>query len=284
MRVFVTGANGQVGAEIARAFAEHDVARGTRPAFDLADERSVRAAIAAYQPDLVVHAAAMTDVDGCEREPERAFVVNALGTRYVALAAREVGAALVAVSTDYVFDGRKGAPYHEWDESLPLNVYGRSKLAGEQEALAHNPRCYVVRTSWVYSPRGRNFVKTMLRLASERAEVTVVDDEHGSPTLAGDLADAIAALVQRPLYGIYHFANAGGCSRFELAKRAIGRAQLSAKVVPVSSADYLQRNPLPARRPTNTILRNIAGAAIGITLRPWEDALEQFVGAFVASS
>jgi dTDP-4-dehydrorhamnose reductase len=220
-------------------------------------------------------------VDGCERDPDRAYVTNALGARYVAVAARDVGAALVYVSTDYVFDGDGGAPYLEWDEPHPLSVYGRSKLAGEREALSLNARTYVVRTSWVYSPRGRNFVKTMLRLAADRPELTVVDDEVGGPTLAADLADGIARLVGRPVYGIYHLSNAGSCSRFELARAAIQLADLPARVIPVTSADYLQRNPLPARRPANSSLRNFAAAALGIELRPWEDALREFVGALV---
>src|SRR6185437_3982487 len=201
MRIFVTGATGQLGCEMPRAFSGHDIIPGSRPDFDLIDERSVRSAIEAAEPDLVVHAAAYTDVDGCERDPQRAYRANALGTRFVALAARAAGAALVAVSTDYVFDGTKGESYLEWDEPHPVSVYGRSKLAGEREALTLHDRCYVVRTSWVYSPRGRNFVKTMRRLAGERPTLTVVDDERGGPTLAADLADAIAKLVDRSVYG-----------------------------------------------------------------------------------
>ena len=277
MRIFVTGATGQLGSEMPRAFASHEIIPGSRPEFDLTDERSVRRAIEAAEPDIVVHAAAYTDVDGCERDPERAYRANALGTRLVTLAARAVGAALVAVSTDYVFDGTKGEPYLEWDEPNPLSVYGRSKLAGEREALTLHDRCYVVRTSWVYSPRGRNFVKTMLRLAGERPTLTVVDDERGSPTLAADLADAIAKLVDRSVYGIYHFSNAGSCSRFDLAARTISLAGLSTRVVPTSTAEYLSRYPLPARRPADSTLQNLAGAALGIELPPWDDALRRLL-------
>lgn len=277
MRIFVTGANGQLGSELRRAFADHAIIPGARPEFELTDERSVRDAITSARPDLVVHAAAYTDVDGCELDPERAYRANALGTRYVALAARDAGASLVAVSTDYVFDGAKGEPYLEWDDPHPLNVYGRSKLAGEREALTLHQRCYVIRTSWIFSPRGRNFVKTMLRLAAERPALTVVADERGSPTLAADLAEAIVKLVERPVYGIYHFSNAGSCSRFELAARVVALAGLHAAVAPVSTAEYRSRNPLPARRPANSTLRNLAGAALGIELPPWEDALRRFI-------
>lgn len=277
MRIFVTGAAGQLGSEIPRAFPDSQIIPGTRPDFDLTDPRGVRAAIERAEPDLVIHAGAYTDVDGCERDPDRAYQTNALGTRYVAQAARAVGAPLVAVSTDYVFDGEKGEPYLEWDEPNPLSVYGRSKLAGEREALAHHDRCYVVRTSWVYSPRGRNFVKTMLRLGADRPVLTVVDDEIGGPTLAGDLADAIVLLARQPTYGVYHLANAGSCSRFELATRAVRRAGLAVEIQPVSTREYLAKNPLPARRPANTTLRNLAGAALGVTLRPWDAALDALV-------
>ncbi|HLG51860.1 MAG TPA: dTDP-4-dehydrorhamnose reductase [Chloroflexota bacterium] len=277
MRIFVTGATGQLGHEIPGAFAGHDIIPGIRPSFDLVDERSVRSAIEAAGPELVIHAAAYTDVDGCEGDPERAFRVNALGTRYVALAARDVGAALVVVSTDYVFDGTKGEPYLEWDEPRPLNIYGRSKLAGEHEALTLHGRCYIVRTSWVFSPNGRNFVKTMLRLGRERDALQVVDDERSSPTLASDLAGAIARLVTRPVYGIYHLSNAGSCSRYEFARETIQLAGLPTVVTPVSTAEYVARNPLPARRPANSTLRNLAGAALGIELPPWRDALRRFL-------
>jgi dTDP-4-dehydrorhamnose reductase len=277
MRVFVTGANGQVGSELPEAFAGNAIIAGTRPDFDLTNERSVREVIAASQPDLVVHAGAYTDVDGCERDPKRAYQTNALGTRFVALAARAVGAPLVVVSSDYVFPGTKGSAYYEWDEPGPLSVYGQSKLAGEREALSLHDRCYVVRTSWVYSPHGRNFVKTMLRLGAERPEILVVDDEFGGPTLARDLAAAIAILVAQPVYGIYHLSNAGECSRYELARRAIDRAGLPATVKPIGTADYLLRTPLPARRPARSTLVNLAGASVGIELRPWHEALDEFV-------
>lgn len=277
MRVFVTGSTGQVGGEIGRAFAGDDIIPGARPDFDLADERAVRQAIEQAAPDLVLHLGAYTDVDGAERNPDQAYRVNALGTRYVAAAAREVGAKLIAVSTDYIFDGTRGVPYLEWDEPNPLSVYGRSKLAGEREALSLHDRCFVVRTSWVYSPRGRNFVKTMLRLGAERPELTVVDDEIGGPTLAGDLADALAQLARTSAYGVYHFANAGECSRYELAQAAIELAGISARVNPISTAAYLEKYPLPARRPAHSTLRNFAGAAIGIELRPWRAALADLV-------
>lgn len=277
MRIFVTGATGQLGREISRAFADHEIIPGSRPDFDLTDERRVRTAIEVAQPDLVLHAGADTDVDGCERDPERAYQTNALGTRYVSLAARSVGARLVVVSTDYVFDGTKGEPYLEWDEPGPLNVYGRSKLAAEREALTLHDRCFVVRTSWVYSSHGRNFIRTMLQLASDRPTLTVVDDERSAPTLAADLARGIRQLVERGVPGVYHLSNAGSCSRYELARRAIELAGRPARVVPISTAEYLQRAPRPARRPANSTLRNLAAAALGVELPPWDEALRRFL-------
>lgn len=283
MNIFLTGATGQVGSELVRAFAGHDIISASRPDFDLTNERSVRSAIERAGPDLVLHPAAWTDVDGCERDPRQAYLVNALGTRYVAQAARAVGADLVYLSTDYVFDGAKGEPYLEWDEPNPLSVYGRSKLAGEQEAQTHHGRCYVVRTSWVYSLKGRNFVNTMRRLASERPRLTVVNDEIGSPTLAGDLAGAIARLAAWHVHGVYHFSNAGSCSRWDLARQAIAATYPAVVVEPISTAAFLERHPLPARRPPCTPLANLAGEALGITLPPWEDALGRFLASAAAS-
>jgi dTDP-4-dehydrorhamnose reductase len=284
MRIFVTGAAGQLGRQLPGAFAGHDIIAGLRPAFDLTHEAAVRTAIVAAAPDLVIHAGAYTDVDGCERDPDRAYQTNALGTRYVALAARAAGARLVVVSSDYVFDGTKADGYVEWDEPRPLSVYGRSKLAGEREAQTLHPEVYVVRTSWVYSSHGRNFVKTMLRLASERSDLTVVDDECSGPTLAADLAEAIARLVQRPVYGVYHLANAGSCSRYALATAVVEQAGLAARVTPTSTAAYLERYPMPARRPAHSTLRNLAGAAIGVELRPWADALTEFLRAYLGGA
>jgi dTDP-4-dehydrorhamnose reductase len=182
------------------ALAKHDVRAVGHPEVDVADYEAVLMLVAEFAPEVVLHAAAYTDVDGCERDPDRAYRVNALGTQNVALASARVGADLVAVSTDYVFDGTKGEPYLEFDEPNPLSVYGRSKLAGERLALALQPRTYVVRASWVFSRDTRNLVDTMLRLSETQDELTVVEDERGSATYAPDLAEAIARLIQTRYY------------------------------------------------------------------------------------
>lgn len=278
MRVLITGGRGQLGTALQRALAEHEVLAVNRPEVDVASYDTVMATAERFGPDVVIHTAAHTDVDGCERDPDLAYRVNALGTQNLALASRHVGATLVAISTDYVFDGTKGEPYLEFDEPNPISVYGRSKLAGERYAQTLHDRVYVVRTSWVFSSVGRNFVKTMLQLSAERQELTVVDDERGSPTYAPDLAEALAELIRHSRYGVYHLANEGGCSRFEYASEIVRLAGRPTRVLPVSSAEYLRRSPLPARRPADSRLRNFCAAtALGIRLRPWSEALAEML-------
>ena len=274
MRVLVTGGDGQLGGALRAALAGHDVWATGHTELDVADFPAVQALVDAIAPEVVVHAAAYTNVDGCERDPDLAYRVNALGTQNLALAAARVGADLVAVSTDYVFDGSKGEPYLEFDAPGPLSVYGRSKLAGERLALALHRQTYVVRTSWVFARQSRNFVTTMLRLSETREELTVVEDEWGSPTYAPDLADGIARLIETRRYGVYHLANEGGCSRFELAREALRLAGRSCHVIPITAAEYARQNPLVARRPADSRLRNFAAsAALGISLRAWDEAL-----------
>ena len=279
LRVLVTGGRGQLGAALQRALVEHDVRAVGHSELDVASYEAVLTLVAECAPEVVVHAAAYTDVDGCERDPDLAYRINALGTQNVALASAALGADLVAVSTDYVFDGKKGEPYLEFDEPGPLSVYGRSKVAGERLAIDLCPRTYVVRTSWLFDRETRNFVTTMLRLGRTRDELTVVEDERGSPTYAPDLAEAIARLIQSRRYGIYHLANEGGASRFDLALTALRIAGLSTRVTPTTVVEYARRNPLSARRPADSRLRNFAAStALGIRLRPWAEALVDMLG------
>jgi dTDP-4-dehydrorhamnose reductase len=273
MRILLTGATGQVGRAARAESGEHAIVTASRPEVDITNYDSIRRATDAAGPDAILHCAAHTDVDGCERDPDLAFYVNALGTRNVALAAQAAGVPLVVVSTDYVFDGAKGEPYLEFDEPNPLSVYGRSKLAGERLALQVCTRTFVARTSWVYSRVGRNFPNSMLRLAAARPELTVVADEFGSPTLADDLAEALLRLIGRPEYGVYHLVNDGGASRYDLAAGVLAAAGSSAHVRATTSKVFLARNPLPARRPADSRLRNLAAASLGITLRPWREAV-----------
>ena len=272
MRIFITGNRGQLGRELMRAFSAHTVDGGDLPEFDVTDADTTRRRIEAARPDIVIHAAALTDTRLCEDDPHLANRVNGLGTRNVALACRDIGAALLYVSTNEVFDGLKRESYVESDAPNPVNAYGRSKLEGEEEARALVERLYIVRTAWLYGGGSRDFPAKMLAAASRQAELTVVTDEVATPTLARDLSDAIARLVEIGVYGVYHFTNSGECSRFEWARevlRLAGRSDVALK--PTTLAEY---NAYPPK-PPYTALRNEAGARLGITLRPWQKALAE---------
>ncbi|HEV8638865.1 MAG TPA: dTDP-4-dehydrorhamnose reductase, partial [Chloroflexota bacterium] len=232
-------------------------------------------AIEAARPDLVINAAAFTDVNAAERDPAAAFSANALGARWVAQAAERVGAGVLYLSTDYVFPGDGGAPYLEWAEPRPLSVYGRSKRAGELETLGAARRAWVVRTSWVFGGEGRTFVNAIRRAAAQGRELSVVSDEVGGPTYAPDLAEAIGQLVERDAPGLYHLANEGECSRFELAGAIVELTGSTSTVRPVPTAEYARANPGQAPRPAHSTLANLAAAALGVRLRPWREALAE---------
>lgn len=262
MRVLVTGGEGQLGRELAEAFADHSVVAPGRAGLDVADRDSVLAAVTGVRPDAVVHAAAWTDVDGCEGDPDRAFRVNALGTRHVAEACRIVGAHLCAVSTDYVFPGDGDRPYREWDATGPRSVYGRSKLAGEGEC---GDGATIVRTSWVSGRHGRNFVKAILGRAAAGGPFDVVDDQHGCPTFADDLAGMIRRLVVGRRPGVFHVTNQGATTWYQLARDVLAAAGLDpARVRPVAAADLVP--PRPAPRPSWSVLDNAALRLSGVSL------------------
>ncbi len=276
MKVLVTGAGGQVGHELVAAFSDHEVVACDHAALDITDRSEVLAAISTLRPDAVVHAAAWTAVDACESDPDRAFTVNALGTRHVAEAARRVGAHLCAFSTDYVFDGTKETPYVEWDEPAPQSVYGRSKLAGEHEAAA-SPGATIVRISWVCGRNGQNMVKTILRLASEHDTLRFVDDQRGHPTFADDAAAMVRRLVVERRPGCFHVTNQGAVSWFEFARAVLESAgDDPERVLPIATADL--DPPRPAPRPANSVLDNAALRGSGIPLLPpYRSALDRLV-------
>jgi len=264
MRMLLTGARGQLGRELEAVFssAGDQVTSADQATFDLADRDAVLQAVASVSPDAIVHAGAWTDVDGCEREPDRAYAVNALGTRHVAEAARAGGARVCYVSTDYVFDGRSDRGYHEWDATNPMSVYGRSKLAGES---ALGPADTVVRTSWVCGRYGKNFVKTILSRAVEGQRLTVVDDQHGCPTFADELAGMIRRLVVSRLPGVFHVTNQGPTTWYRFARDIVAAAGLDVELVqPVRTADM--QPPRPAPRPASSVLDNGALRLSGIPL------------------
>lgn len=261
MRVLVTGAAGQVGRELVAAFEGHDVIGADRATLDVGDRDATVGTITALHPDVVVHAAAWTDVDGCEANPDRAWRVNAMGTRHVADGARRVGAHVVAISTDYVFDGETDRAYVEWDACNPLSVYGRSKRGGELEL---DPSWCTVRTTWVFS-RDQGLVPTIVRLAGGEGELRFVDDQYACPTSAADLAGMVRDLAVARLPGIFHVTNQSGTTPYDLARTVVGLAGGDAgRVVPVTS-DALGR---AARRPARSDLDNAALRLSGIPLLP----------------
>ena len=269
MRILVTGRGGQVARSLAERAATHpdaEVIFAGRPHLDLLQPETVRAAILTARPDVVVSAAAYTAVDRAEDEPDRAFAVNAKGAGVVASAAEEAGAAVIHLSTDYVFSGNASGEYTETDAPDPRNVYGRSKLEGEHAVATANPRHVILRTAWVYSPFGKNFVNTMLSLASQRDHVRIVADQWGNPTAAADIADGILRIAgaiatdrqaqfgQAEFYGIFHLAGAGSTNWVGLARQVFAASASlggpSAHIVEIATADY----PAKARRPQNSRL------------------------------
>jgi dTDP-4-dehydrorhamnose reductase len=254
---------------------EHTLIPLDRSTFELGDPHAADQ-IAATRADLVIHPAAYTDVDGCARDPERAYRINALGTRYVALGCRRINAPLVYISTNEVFPGDAAAPYTEYDAPRPINAYGRSKWAGEQIVRELLDAFYIVRVAWLFGGT-RNFVHTVLRLAANppTAGLRMVADEVGNPTYARDVANAVARLITTDHYGVYHLVNSGHCSRYDFCRAILDQAGYTdLPVTPISLADF-QRASTP---PPYTPLANLAGTAIGLPLRPWEEALEEFLG------
>jgi dTDP-4-dehydrorhamnose reductase len=272
MRILITGANGQLGWELQRVLAKHDLILANRPDFELTDPH-LASKIAPLQPEVCVHAAAYTDVDGCERDPQHAVNVNADGAARVAEAAAQVGAYVIYVSTDYVFDGKKTEPYTETDSPNPINAYGRSKLLGEQTVLSRCPGSLILRTSWLYGVHGRNFVKTILDLAKTRGEIRVVSDQRGSPTWAQELAAIIGQLVQQPRQGILHAAGTGSCSWYEFAAAILEEAKIVCRIVPIST----EESGRLAKRPPYSALSSARLGSDGLGLSLWHDALQLFM-------
>lgn len=287
MRILITGGEGQLGRALRYALSRGgneagrvpESCRGAEvsvfdlPQGDILDLSALRAALVGGM-DLVIHCAAYTDVDGCEENPDLAFRVNGLGARNVALAAGEAGARLVHVSTDYVFSGEAESPYSEWDLCDPRSAYGASKRLGEQYAAAFCPRHFIARVAWLYGYEGKNFVRTILRLAREKKEIRVVSDQIGCPTSAEDLAIQLLEMGTTEEYGIYHCTGSGQCSWFEFAREIVALSGEDCQVLPCRSADYPQK----ARRPAYSVLEHrMLRATIGDRARPWRQAIQGFM-------
>jgi dTDP-4-dehydrorhamnose reductase len=273
MKVLVTGAGGMLGrdAVLAAGNAGHDVVGFGHNELDVTDAAAVEARLEAERPDVVINCAAWTDVDGAEGSEDAAMAANGIGAGNVAAAAGAVGASVVYISSDYVFDGSKGAPYVETDQPAPLSAYGRTKLAGEEATAAANHRHFIVRSSWLFGIGGGNFVETMLGLASDHGEVLVVRDQVGSPTYTWHLAHGMVRLIEGVEFGIHHMAAAGSCSWYEFAREIFDQAKIECKVLSATT-EMLGR---PAPRPPYSVLASQREHAI--ELPSWQDGLAGYL-------
>jgi dTDP-4-dehydrorhamnose reductase len=285
VKILITGADGQLGTDLQIAFGapgHHNVLAAGRAILDVGDREQVLGVIGTFAPDLIIHAAAWTAVDACEADPDRAWRINALGSRHVAEGARQAGAHLLAVSTDYVFDGASTDPYTEWDRTNPMSAYGRSKLAGEEEVLGGCPGSAIVRTAWVCGVHGANMVKTVLRLAAERDRLSFVDDQHGTPTFTDDLASMIYRLSVARRPGRFHVTNQGATTWFGFARDVVAAAGRDPEMVqPIATSEL--NPPRPAPRPANSVLDNAALRLSDIPLlADYHEPLERTVKALIS--
>ncbi len=273
MKLLVTGAGGMLGRDVmlAAGNAGHDVIGFGHTELDVTDAASVDAKLDAERPDVVINCAAWTDVDGAEGAEDEAMAANGTGAGKVAAAAASVGASVVYVSSDYVFDGAKGAPYVETDQPAPLSAYGRTKLAGEEATVAANTRHFVVRSAWLFGIGGPNFVETMLRLAGSGNEVLVVRDQIGSPTYTWHLAYGIVRLIEGIEFGLHHMAAAGQCSWYEFAREIFEQAKVECKVLSITTEEFGR----PAPRPPFSALTSQREHAI--RLPSWQDGLAGYL-------
>jgi len=281
-RLLIIGADGMLGSDLAQSAAEYYEVTGVDlPLVDITHPENLSDIMQKHSPALVVNCAAWTDVDGAESNPKAARAVNETGAANAALAAKTAGAAFVHISTDFVFDGAKGAPYVEDDTPNPLSVYGETKLAGENALLRVNPDALIVRTAWLYGLHGKNFVRTILLRALNGNSLMVVDDEAGSPTWTCDLAGAILALAEKNASGVVHFTNGGAASRFDQARTILEAAGLNNEIAPISAADL----KLPAKRPACSELSCEKYTRLtGLIPTPWKTAQNEFIGLWLSEN
>lgn len=274
--IIVTGITGQLGYDVALELERRgeEFIATSRSEIELTDEKSIKDFIANHQPSAVIHCAAYTAVDKAETEAELALRINGMATRYIAEACRDVGAKLLYPSTDYVFGGDGNKPYEVSDEKNPCNVYGKSKLLGEDAVRAINRKNFIVRISWVFGINGKNFVKTMLNLADKNKKLRIVSDQIGSPTYTKDLAPLLVDMIHTEKFGTYHATNEGFCSWAEFAKEIFKQAKKKVEVEEILTADY----PTPARRPFNSRLSKKSLDDAGFNRLPtWQDALKRYL-------
>ncbi|MEX3620179.1 dTDP-4-dehydrorhamnose reductase [Paenibacillus glucanolyticus] len=282
MKVLVTGANGQLGQDVTHVLAEagHQVIGCGRAELDITNMELCEQVISSHNPDFIIHCAAYTAVDAAETDTDGAYLVNTLGTRNIAVSAEKIGAAVVYISTDYVFNGTSETAYVEYDDTDPQTIYGRSKLAGEQMLRDFCSKWFIVRTSWVFGLHGNNFVKTMLRLGQEKPQLKVVNDQKGSPTYTVDLAQFLLNLISTEKYGLYHASNSGSCTWYEFTQAIFEEAreqlglEIMAELQPCTTAEF----PRPAPRPANSTMDHLAIRLNQIDDLPhWREGLKQFM-------
>jgi len=282
MSIMIIGASGQLGTDLCEVLRNSDVTPLTHAEIEITDINSVKETFKKFNPVIVINTAAYVRVDDCEDEPDRAFRVNTLGSQNIATLAQEYNASLVYISTDYVFGGNGepyDKPYTESDTPAPLNTYGKSKLAGETSVQSLCPRHFIIRTSALFGikgarSKGGNFVETMLRLAEEREEIRVVNDQIFSPTYTKDLAKKIAQLIDTEYYGIFHITNRGSCSWYEFAEEILRLVGLKTPVLPITSDQYPQK----AKRPRFSVLDNYRLRQLGMDdMRSWQEALKEYL-------
>jgi dTDP-4-dehydrorhamnose reductase len=288
MKILITGAKGQVGSQltdiinkgrselgdIPKAVREAEVIGTSSQELDISDLGKVRKFILSFRPDVVINAAAYTNVDGCETDEETAFRVNAFGPRSLAIVCEEIGAKLVHISTDYVFSGSGSKPFEEYDEPCPQSVYGKTKNMGDNFVQEFCSRHFIVRAPWIYGYKGKNFVYTIIKAAKQRGSLKVVDDQIGNPTNAEDLAYHILKLITMEEYGTYHCAGHGECSWYDFAREIVELARIPCEVEPCSTDEY----PSKTKRPQYSALDNMMlRCTVGDEMRPWKEALKVFI-------
>lgn len=281
MNILVTGAAGRLGGKLVEILNMRghtvtgaDIVGEGVVKIDITDFKATRKLISDVKPDIVIHPAAWTDVDGCAREPEKAILINGFGAQNVALAAAHIGASVLNVSSNEVFEGTSNKPYREYDVTKPGNPYAYSKWVGEQAVMRVNPKHYIVRTAWLFAHGGKNFIQTILNAAKAGKPLRVVSDEVANPTYNDDLAEAITLLIESERYGIYHLVNEGACSRHTFARYFLDQAGFQdVPLGKINSKEWAR----PSQPPTYSSLSNLAARSIGITMRPWQEAVDAFL-------
>jgi dTDP-4-dehydrorhamnose reductase len=275
MKIMIIGSEGMLGHDLVDVLSsKHEVSTTTIETLDITDLDKTIQTVKKIDPDILIHAAAFTDVDGSESNSDMAYKVNVIGTRNVAIACQEADTAMVYICTDYVFDGKKGSSYYEYDQTNPLGVYGKTKLLGETYIRDILNKFYIVRTSWLYGFHGPNFVTTMINLSETTNTISVVEDQIGSPTYTVDLAKAINKLIKKPAYGIYHITNSEHCSWYDFAQEIFNQTSIKVDLKPVNTEEF----PRPAPRPKYSVLENYNWKMEGFKpLRSYKEALADYI-------